>query len=864
MIHTVMKSVNLWKGVLLFLILLSTGQHAFAQPHLSYYLPENVTYDSLVPTPAEVLGHEVGEYHVSHDRLVQYMRVLDDVSDRITLETIGQTHEGRPLLILTITSPANHRNIETIRTEHLQLTDPSRSSGLNTASMPAVFYVGCSIHGNEPSGSNASLLIAYHLAAAQGGEIERALQNTVILLDPSFNPDGMQRFASWVNSRRSKMISPDPNDMEHHEPWPGGRTNHYWFDLNRDWLVAQQPESAARIKKFHAWRPNLLTDHHEMGTNFTFFFQPGVPSRTHPLTPAKNIELTKRMGEFHAKALDQIGSLYYTQEGYDDFYYGKGSTFPDAQGAVGILFEQASSRGHQQDSDNGLLTFPFTIRNQFTAALSSLEALNAMRADLLNYQREFFRNAMEQSRKDPVKAFIFGSKDRARAYHLAEIIARQEIDLYKPKETQTFNGKTFEPESSFIVPMGQPQYTLIKGMFEKRKEFKDSLFYDISSWTLSLATGVEFEELRSVPPLGTKVEDVKMPTGKLIGGRSQYAYVFESHGYYAPRAIYRLLKENVSVRVATGAFHHPDGKRFDRGTILIPLGGQEKSTNEIEFIIQKIVEEDGLDVYNFHTGLDYKGISLGSGSFRPLKQPHIAILVGDGVSSIDAGEIWHLLDTRFHIPVTMLPLDVFNTVDINKYNTIIFPQGSYGAVTATAKEKLRTWIQNGGIVIGFENALTWLQTAGLGKFEMKKAEEKEEEKNRPARRYADIAEYRGAQTTSGAIFEANVDLTHPLLYGYYQQRIPLFKGNNFYMEKSGNVYANPIVFTADPLISGYISRENYAKAKDASVAGVSPIGRGRVIGFTENLAFRAFWFGTNKLLMNAIFYGPLIEPGSAR
>ena len=203
--------------------------------------------------------------------------------------------------------------------------------------------------------------------------------------------------------------------------------------------------------------------------------------------------------------------------------------------------------------------------------------------------------------------------------------------------------------------MGQAQYTLIKGMFEKRKEFKDSLFYDISSWTLTLATGVEFEELRTVPPLGTKIEDVKMPTGKLIGGRSQYAYVFETHGYYAPRAVYRLLKENVSIRVATRAFHHPDGKRFDRGTILIPLAGQEKSTNEIEFIIQKIVEEDGLDVYNFHMGLDYKGISLGSGSFRPIKQPHIAILVGDGVSSIDAGEIWHLLDTRFHIPMTMPP-----------------------------------------------------------------------------------------------------------------------------------------------------------------------------------------------------------------
>ncbi len=229
------------------------------------------------------MGHEVGEYHVTHDRLVRYMEKLDEVSDRISLEITGYTHEKRPLLLLTITSPENHVRLEAIRDEHARLADPGQSSGL------------------------------------KGADIERMLKNTVILFDPSFNPDGMQRFSSWVNSRRSRMVAADPNDMEHHEPWPGGRTNHYWFDLNRDWLVAQHPESQARIKKFHQWKPNLLTDHHEMGTHYSFFFQPGVPSRTHPITPARNIELTRKIGEFHAKALDSIGSFYYTQEGFDDF-----------------------------------------------------------------------------------------------------------------------------------------------------------------------------------------------------------------------------------------------------------------------------------------------------------------------------------------------------------------------------------------------------------------------------------------------------------------------------------------------------------------------------------------------------------------
>lgn len=850
------------KYVVLTLILTCFQLLAKAQVDLSYYLPDAVTYNPDIPTPKSVIGHEVGDFHVSHDRLVNYMYAIDKASDRVTLEVTGYTHEARPLLLLTITSPKNHSTIEAIRTQHVQLTDPSKSSTLDTRSMPVVFYLGCSIHGNEASGSNAGLLMAYHLAAAQGPEIEKALENTVILFDPSFNPDGLHRFSSWVNSRKSKSISADAYDMEHNEAWPGGRTNHYWFDLNRDWLVAQQPESQARIKKFHQWKPNVLTDHHEMGTNATFFFQPGVPARMHPLTPAKNLELTKKIGEFHAKALDAIGSFYYTQEGYDDFYYGKGSTFPDVQGSIGILFEQASSRGHAQESINGLLKFPFTIRNQFTAALSTLQAVNAMREELLNYQRQFFKDGVADGAKDPVKAIVFGSTlDKAKAFHLAEIVARQQIDIYKVSANQTINGKSVDTESGYIIPMNQPQYKLIKGMFEKRTTFTDSLFYDISSWTLSLATGVEYEELKAMPGLGEKVTEAKMPAGKIIGGKSEYAYAFEPYAYYTPRSIYRLLEKGVRIKVATDPFHHPNGKKFDRGSILIPVSGQEKSPELIDFIIREIAEKDGVDVYSFNTGLDYKGVSLGSGSLLSVRKPEIAMLVDGGVSANDAGEMWHLLDTRFNIPVTMIPLNVFNSANISRYNTIIFPPGVYSAISEGAKEKLKVWTQNGGVIIGLENSLNWLTTAGLGKFEMKK----DDETLKPGKRsYADIEEFAGAQQTDGAIFEATVDLTNPLLYGYYNARMPLFKSNNLYMEKAKGSYSNPIVFTASPLISGYISKQNFAKVKEASVAGVTAVGRGRVVGFTENLSFRAFWFGTNKLLMNAIYYGPLINEAASR
>jgi hypothetical protein len=841
-----------------------TIAHAQVHPDFAYYMPGNVQFDPGVPTPKSFLGHEVGEWHVSHDRLVGYMYALDQASDRVTLEVTSKTYEGRPLLLLTITTPDNHKNIEQIRTQHLQLCDPARSATLDVSTMPAVFYLGCSIHGNEASGSNASLLMAYYLAAAQGPEIEKYLRETIVLLDPSLNPDGLHRFSSWVNSRKSRVVSSDPYDNEHNEAWPGGRTNHYWFDLNRDWLAAQLPESQARIRKFQQWKPNLLNDHHEQNTQGSFFFMPGVASRVHPLTPPKNQELTRKMASYHAKALDEIGSLYFTQEGYDDFYYGKGSTFPDVDGCVGILFEQASTRGHAQETVNGLLTFPFAIRNQFRTMLSSLRGINELRVEFLNYQRDFYRSALTEAAKDPVKAYVIGSdKDRAATFHFAEMLLRQGIELRKLNANQSINGKAFKSDASYVVPLAQPQYRMIKSMFEKRTRFEDSLFYDISSWTLPLAFNLPYEEVRTVPPAGEKVTKLTMPEGKFTDGKVPYGFAFETHGYYAPRAIYRLLALGLRIKVSTEVFYHSSGKKFERGSIFVPGENQSVSAEQVKSYMREVAAQDALDVFTFETGLDLRGVSFGSYSFITLRKPEIAMIVDAGVSFLDAGEMWHLLDTRFNMPVSLVPQSVLNTANIQKYNVIIFPPGNFGTITDATKERLRQWTNNGGTIIGFESALSWLTSEGLGRFETKKEKGPDKGVNKP-KPYGDMQENNGAQETSGAIFEAEADLTNPLLYGYSTNRIPVFKQNNIFMEKGEGSYSNPLNYGASPLLSGYISRENYARIKNSSVLGFSAVGRGRVVGFTESMTFRAFWYGTNKLLMNAIFYGPLLNAEAAR
>ncbi len=843
--------------------LLICSQVAHAQTGLSYYLPQHITYNPDIPTPKQLLGYEVGEWHISHDQLISYVKQMDEASERITLEEYGRSHENRPLYLLTITSPENHSNIAQLKAQHKQLTDPENSGKLDIVNMPAVVWMGYSVHGNEPSGTNAALLAIYHLAAAQGPEIEKLLKETLILIDPSINPDGLNRFASWVNTHRGKNLVTDPNSAEFNEAWPRGRTNHYWFDLNRDWLPLQHPESRGRLEKFHEWKPNLLTDHHEMGTNSTFFFQPGIPSRNHPLTPANNFKLTQQIGNYHAKALDKIGSLYYTEESFDDFYYGKGSTYPDVNGAVGILFEQASSRGHAQESINGVLTFPFTIRNQFATTLSTLEAVQSMRLDLLNHQRDFYKQALNEARKSNKKAYIFGSEqDPARAYHLAEIIARHQIAIYKPKQTIKVGNNSYTSDNAYIVPLEQPQYKLIEAMFEKRTTFQDSLFYDISAWTFPLAFDLEYNELSGrnykTNLLGEKLTAPQMPAGKLTGGQSNYAYAFEWTGYYAPRVLNTLFNHNIKAKVATSSFTSAEGKKFGYGTILIPVAGQPVSAERLHQLLQSTATENGLEITALPTGLTTTGIKLGSPMMENLRKPSIALLTGDGVNSNDAGETWHLLDNRFNIKTTLLTIDRFNRADLDRYNVLIMADGNYNAVS---KDKLRAWTQQGGIIIGMGDAVRWLAQNELTKLTFKHGED---EKGGDRKAYADLSNESGAQVIGGAIFETRLDLTHPLAYGYTDASLPVFRNNTIFVEPSNNPYANPVMFTAKPLMAGYISPQNLELIKNSAEITVNAVGSGRVITMPGNPNFRAFWYGTNKLFLNSIFFGNIINSRSAR
>jgi len=850
------------------MLLLGLFQPTQAQVRLEYYLPAasaTLKYNTDIPTSEAFFGFQVGEWHLQPEQVNNYLHTLAQRSRRFSIKPYARSHEQRQLLLAVVSSPNNIANLEQLQRQHRALADPAQSQALNAEAMPVVTWLGYTVHGNEPSGLNAVPLVAYFLAAAESAELDTLLANSIIVLDPCLNPDGAARFAQWANIHRGVNVVADPQHREHNEGWLTGRYNHYWFDPNRDWMPLQHPEARGRLEQFYQWMPNVLTDHHEMdGSNAMFFFQPAAPTRNNPHTPEKVFDCTRQLAKFHARLLDSVGTLYFTKEYFDDFYVGKGATYGDVTGSVAVLFEQGSSRGHAQESSNGVLTFAATIRNQVLASFSTLRGALSLRKELLTYQRNFFATVAQESEKSPTKAYVLGSNDAARNYHFVDLLRRHQIHVYELAKTTTLEGKRFEAGSAFVIPTAQPQYRLLTALFEKRTTFQDSVFYDISAWSLPLAFDMTTVELKSKPSSdlqGKLLTQATVPKGQILQSTEQRAsrttlYAFSWEGYYAPRALGRLLKAGCIAKVATKPFEAltTQGKqRFGYGSILIPMGIQQEQAAEFQRVLETAAREDAITVYALQTGLAESGIDAGSRNVLTVQLPRILLVVGEGVSPTDAGEIWHLLDSKMGFEVSIAEHQQLSRIDLSRYTTILLPNGRYAAMSKASSDALKTWVEAGGVLIGVEEAVQWLVGNELLRAEQKRPPTTKEEPQR--RDYAMLDQDAGAQHLDGAIFSVVLDPTHPLCYGYESRSLAVFRSNKVFLEPAKNPYATPLVYTASPLLSGYIWRDHEKLLKNSADVLVNTVKSGRVIGFTSNPNFRGFWFGTNKLFLNAVLFG---------
>lgn len=824
---------------------------AFGQVQASYF-NENVA--SSVPAPEQVFGFNVGEWHARHDQIQRYFEQLASQSERAQLEVIGYSHEQRPLLQLVVSSPENLARLEQIRSQHLAQV---RGSAAVNDNSPVIIWLGYGVHGNEPSAANAAVVLAHYLAASNNPEVQQWLQQAVILIQPSLNPDGHDRFALWANMHRGQAPVADPQHREHIEPWPNGRPNHYWFDLNRDWLLLQHPESQARITQFHKWQPNIVGDFHEMGTNSSYFFQPGIPSRNYPLTPERNFELTKILAGFHAEAFDQRGQLYYTEESFDDFYVGKGSTYPDITGSVGILFEQASSRGHVQESINGLLTFAATIKNQFDASLSTIRGAVANRSALLTYQQEFFQSAGQQAKAERTKGYILTeSQDRSRLEALLQLLTQHQIAVYPLTSDWQYEQRTFRAGQSYYVPLQQTQYRLLKAAFSTDKNFKDNTFYDVSAWTLPYAYNIEFTEVNREPARAA----AEQPWQSQPRTRSQnlqaggYAYVLNWQDQLAPLMLQAMLAEGLVVRAALGDFTGttPQGSRgFKAGAMVVPAGLQQHP--DWFFRLQKVQERFNLPVYTLTTGLTNRGSDLGSHNFTPVKLPQVLVLAGPGVNSTEAGELWYNLERLAGISPTLAEPERLSRLNLSRYTHIILPDGDYRSWKEAEVTQLRQWVQQGGVLWGQKRAAEWLVNTKLLQAGIWSAQEMNKLIPQNELRYADKEQLAGQQRIAGAIFSAELDLSHPLTFGIPRRELPVFKNSNLLLQPSQAPFVNVATYSAQPHLAGFTAAEYLPRIAQGAALVAHNLGQGRVIGMTDNPVFRGYFKGSSRLLVNAIY-----------
>lgn len=816
------------------------------------YLPAGVEFDPSIPTPESVLGTDVGTWHVRHDQLVNYMQVLANASDRVSLEVTGYTHEHRPLLLLTITAPENKAQLPQWREAHLKQVNEGVPAAKDA---PLFLYMGYSIHGNEASGANAALVVAYYLAAAQDERVKNLLNGNVVLLDPSLNPDGLSRFAQWANMHKSKNLVADPQNREHREDWPSGRSNHYWFDLNRDWLLLTHPESQARIRQFQKWRPHILTDHHEMGPDNSYFFQPGVPSRKNPNTPDGNVRITEALGAFHAQAFDDAGQLYFSEEAFDDFYYGKGSSYPDALGSIGILFEQASSRGHVQDTINGKLTFAQTIQNQVTTSLSTIDGALANKPAILDYQKSFYDETKAAIRDDDdFGAIVALPQDHGRVNALLSILEQHQIQYgFTQKETKV-DDKTFA-RGSLVVSYNQSKYRLIKSLFSSRQDFPENTFYDVSNWNIALAFDLPYALLDKRKGRGLELTKALPVDNDSVLSKGAYAYAFEWNDYFAPALLQQLLTAGVQVKSSLSSFTatltNSEQHTFSAGAIVVPMALTQPDDTYAQIL--GAAKLSGVKVYAMKSGLTVKGADLGSRTMKVVRPPHILLVGGKGTVSYEAGEVWHYLDTRVGVAPTIVEMSRLGNVDLNNYSHIILVGGSYHDLISKESQRIDRWLRAGGVLIGQKSALKYLTAEGWLDAEVVNAEKIDSVFPTEGLKYKDKSALAASKIIAGAVYQAHIDPSHPLFFGYHHNTLPLFKTSNMIVRAEHNPFYQPGFYTDSPLMAGYSAPVLQDMIADSAAVLVQSRGKGVVIGFVDDTLFRGYWYGTGKLMGNAIY-----------
>ena len=845
-----------------------------AQSQTSYYFGDNSQLNKSIPTPEEFFGHAIGQQLVRYDRVVEYFRLLDKLSDRAQLKVIGHSHENREYVILHISTPENIKNLESIRQQHVKLVDPNYAYPSSYDDQKVVIQLGYNVHGGELAGTDASVLAAYFFVATEDADIVKRLSDAIVLIEPALNPDGRERAAQYFNAFHSTPSVSDALDIEHTQSFTPLRGNHFYADLNRDWFALVHPESRARAAYYHQWYPNIYADYHEMGRNSSYYFEPSPVKSTwnYTIPESTYTELNVILANYFGAELDKIGSLYFTKENYDNISPIYGSTYPDFQGGVGTTLEVGSSQGVEVESSLGLHRFAKNIRDNVRTSIGTLKAGTDKKDVFLRHQQEFFKSAVTKGGKGYI---VFGSLDDKGATRLfLDNLLRHKIEVHQLTKDYSQGGKQFKAGNAYVIPLAQAQYRLVNAAFEEHTEFVDSIFMDITAWSTAHGYGFPFARVAAGLGVGDVVKEVPAASAQAFR-QSQFAYVIDYADFYAPRVLYTLLDKGIYVKAAFKTFTTETAeagqKRFATGSLVVPLVYQTVSADSVYRTIRSAVAGTDVQVYSVATSGSSEGIDLGSDNIQEVKKPVVATFVSasgtGGINWTAIGETWHLLGNHQNIPLTKIFADYADRTPLERYTAIILVDGSYQSFSKTFVERLKSWVANGGVLITSQRASQWAIENGIATHfaakEKKEGEKAQDDKQAPRRLdYSAQREQNGPSRIGGVLYAADLDITNPLAFGIHSRQLYTMKSGNFILPRPQSPYASLLQLQGDKQLGGYLTKANQKLLKDATVIATDNLGSGTIVLFSESPTYRGYWLSTGRILTNALFFGNRVSTAS--
>ena len=802
-------------------------------------------YSQSIQSPSEFLGYEIGARFTRHHKVVAYFKYVSTALKNVKLEKYGETNEHRPLYVTYISSQENIINLENIRKKNLSQTGIIAGNATNKK---AIVWLSYNVHGNEASSTEAAMLTLYELVTNK----KAWLENTVVILDPCINPDGRDRYVNWFNQVKSTPYNIDQNAKEHSEPWPGGRPNHYLFDLNRDWAWVTQVESQKRIAIYNKWMPHIHVDFHEQGINNPYYFAPAAEP-FHEIITDWQRDFQTQIGKNHARYFDKEGWLYFTKESFDLLYPSYGDTYPTYMGAIGMTYEQAghgrAGLGIQTDAGE-ILTLKDRAIHHMTTGLSTVE-VSSKHAEKLNIEfKKFFDNSTLNH-----KSYVLKNENEDKMKRLKKLLDTHEI-RYENAKNGSVKGYNYKNQSTnkfainstdLVVHTNQPKGKMVKVLFEPNAKLADSLTYDITAWSLPYAHGINAIASK------TKVNSTKRKNIKTYINtidNTAYAYLSKWNSLDDATFLGALLQQNIVSRFTEKAFS-AKGTSFDKGTLIILRNDNRNLDFDAKLI--SIANKYQRNLTAVSTGFSETGVDFGSYSVKPIKKQKIAVISGKATSSLSFGEVWHFFETQLQYPITNINSSDFSRTNLSTYDVLILPSGNYSdMLNKKTLTKVKKWTRAGGTVLAIGNALQSFADTDDFALKTKKPEEKKDSISDNLTLFSDRVRESVADLITGSIFKGTLDNSHPLAFGYGKNYFSLkLSGTSYsYLKEGYNVgYFNEETKN----VSGYAGSKASKEVSKSLLFGEEQMGNGSIIYMVDNPLFRSFWENGKLFVANAVF-----------